>query len=231
MSKNFLTTRQVMAKVGSDSGLTPSDSFASRRACESIGADLKYLTSYGMDQFVVDDDIISAPKFASLILNSIPIPDQNTPIAEYTMSPSLKPGKNWFNMVVEFSFTIGRDAYGTVFRLYADGKAGKGIFISITPIADAGILMDIYTFGGTINGVSTIVDQCVLLNRQIPDRFEGSLSIIYQNGTMWVTFNGVQVYNKDIVFGEDLEVPLLTVGQMKINGGRIGRFTLIEQLR
>lgn len=85
MSKRFLTTREVMDKIGTTNGLTPSDVFATRLGCESIGADYTKLGKYKMTDYPVDDDIVSSPLEygpTDFIYNGTSVGDPLTPMLD-----------------------------------------------------------------------------------------------------------------------------------------------------
>lgn len=62
MSKHFLTTRQVMDKIGTTSGLTPSDTFATKSELITAGANPTPLIPYRTNQYVIDNDILKGSK-------------------------------------------------------------------------------------------------------------------------------------------------------------------------
>lgn len=221
MSKRFLTLKEVILKIGNPNGLSPSDTFATRLDCESIGADYQMLGNYEMTQYPVDDDIVGSETRVFI---------QNHPIAagtpySFPISAPFNPGKGNFNLVYDFQLSPGQQGIGNFFNITND--ANGELFMVLQGHPQSGLLLIFYTSGGTIDGTPSIFDRIYLEGNQVPDGARISLGVTYTMGILYINYNGKLMYNKDVTFGNSITFNLLKIGEL-LGNGTLNNFNLVE---
>lgn len=221
MSKRFLTTREVMAKVNPNSGLTPGDVFATRLGCESIGADYIKLGNYQMTDYPVDDDIIIGK--THVLIQKQPIA-AGTPYV-YPINAPFNPGKGNFNMVYDFQLSSNQQGIGNFLTITNDTNGE--LFLVLQGHPQSGLLLIFYTMGGTIDGKPDLFGRIYLEGNQIADGSRISLGVTYTMGILYITYNDKLMHNKDVTFGNSVTFNLLRVGEL-YGSGVLNNFNLLE---
>lgn len=110
MSKDFITRRQLIAKIGKPI-INSSDQYATREVCEQAGADPSKLTTYGIDQYPIDDDVVKKKLNYSNLFRV----DKTSPSYSVALSPPLDVTGD-FDMELQLSY-VGWAGQFTPLRL------------------------------------------------------------------------------------------------------------------
>lgn len=195
MSKDFITRKQLIEKMKyTGNEIVSSDMYATRSVCETAGADPTYLASYGYDQYPIDDDVILG--IPDLRLSNVTITNA---FQFYNLNVPFDCSKV-FAFGVNVDLSVGYIT-GRICGITESQESGSKLLINIISFGSTGLLMQINTMGGTIDGIATESENIVLVENP-PTPVAANITVQYiPNMGLYVGYNGKQVYNKGVKFG------------------------------